>query len=90
MSMEVSIAVIIKENTSEGSLISVMESETLMPPRCMEDLSQDELAASIYDQMFQQAELRAAVMIEAVKEKVDDQLRAHREGVRAGTHPMQH
>jgi hypothetical protein len=80
--IELSVAIVVRENVAEGSLVTVQAVETLQPePRLKR--GQEDLPAT-----FQQAEVKLALAVDEVRQKALDQLRAHRRLLEAGEHPM--
>lgn len=90
MSIEVSVAIVIKENSAEGAMVSVMESETLSIQSIPAGTRDQDLAKMIWDQVWSQVGIRAAVMADEVKSKTLDQVRVHHERILDGTHPSLH
>lgn len=88
MAFEVSVAIVLKENSGDGSIVAVMESETLFPPRAPIRASGQEQMAAVLGQLFAQGELRVSAMCDAVRDKAMEQLREHRARVESGEHPL--
>lgn len=88
MAFEVSVAIVIRNNESEGSLITVTETETLFVVGVPEDGSPEEKQRAVALGIFGQMELRVATMSEAVKDKTMEQVAAHTRQVKDGTHPL--
>jgi hypothetical protein len=83
---EVSVAINVAENTQPGNLISVAESETILPVAVPAAATPSEQARLFMLSIHRQMELRVATMMEEVKERAIDQLQAHQRLIEDGTH----
>lgn len=86
MSYEVNIAVQVRDNGAEGSLIAVSDFETLFPVPV--DVADPGAVAKMWVAIFAQMELKLDTMSRAVTERAIQQVQHHSDLVKAGTHPV--
>lgn len=86
MAWEASIAIMLRENSEEGSYLSLSESQTLgaVPVHAGDDL------AAMLIGLFERTEVLIARLQDSLRIKTADQIQEHLDMLRDGTHPLLH